>query len=144
MKIRKFKNSKIQKFENSKIPLKGSRMLIKLKTTTFRLAVSKMDQFKFAKMDQFKKAIKDNDTDKVLELEQEFNLHLKLALFHAIKENEEAAIDMIENGQSLALSLSQTNEEKINALTLKACRFKPSEDITTNFGSGILDNNMNK
>merc|ERR1712029_793446 len=100
-------------------------MGIKLKTTTFRLAVSKMDQFKFAKMDQFKKAIKDNDTDKVLELEQEFNLNLKLALFHAIKENEEAAIDMIENSQSLTLSLSETDELKRTPLILACDLQKP-------------------
>ena len=35
-------------------------------------------------------------------------------------------------------------EEKINASTLKACHFKASEDITTNFGSGTLDNNISK
>ena len=35
-------------------------------------------------------------------------------------------------------------EEKINASTLKACHFKASEDITTNFGSGTLYNNINK
>merc|ERR1712029_1267478 len=85
--------------------------------------VSKMDQFKFAKMDQFKKAIKDNDTDKVLELEQEFNLHLKLALFHAIKENEKAAIEMIENSQSLNLSLSETDEDNWTPLRY-ACYLK--------------------
>ena len=34
--------------------------------------------------------------------------------------------------------------EKINALNLKACHFKASEDITTNFGSGTLDNNISK
>ena len=33
-------------------------------------------------------------------------------------------------------------EEKINASTLNACHFKASEDITTNFGSGTLDNNI--
>ena len=35
-------------------------------------------------------------------------------------------------------------QEKINATTLKACHFKASEDITTNFGSGTLDNNISK
>ena len=35
-------------------------------------------------------------------------------------------------------------EEKINASTLKACHFKASEDITTNFGSETLDNNISK
>ena len=35
-------------------------------------------------------------------------------------------------------------EEKINASTLKACHFKATEDITTNFGSGTLDNNISK
>jgi len=140
-KIQKFKNSKLQKFENSKIPLKGSRMLIKLKTTPFRLAVSKMDRFKYA--------IKDNDTDKALELKQEFGLDLKLALFDAIKEDEEAAIAMIENGQRLNLSLSQTNEHNQTPLILACCLKKPkivkailcqakAQDIAVNakYGSG--------
>ena len=35
-------------------------------------------------------------------------------------------------------------EEKISASNLKACHFKASEDITTNFGSGTLDNNRSK
>ena len=35
-------------------------------------------------------------------------------------------------------------EEKINASTLKACHFKASEDITTNFGSGTLNHNISK
>ena len=34
--------------------------------------------------------------------------------------------------------------EKINASTLKACHFKASEDVTTNFGSGTLDDNISK
>ena len=34
--------------------------------------------------------------------------------------------------------------EKINASALKACHFKASRYITTNFGSGTLDNNINK
>ena len=88
-------------------------MLIKLKTTPFRLSVSKMDQFK--------NAIKDNDTDKALELKQEFNLDLELALFDAIEEDEEAAIAMIENSQILTLSLTETNEDKMTPLLL-ACK----------------------
>ena len=35
-------------------------------------------------------------------------------------------------------------KEKINALTLMTCHFKASGDITTNLGSGTLDNNVNK
>ena len=35
-------------------------------------------------------------------------------------------------------------EEKINALTFKTCHFKGSGDITTNFGSGTLDIDINK
>ena len=35
-------------------------------------------------------------------------------------------------------------EEKINASILKTCHFKASGDTTTNFGSGTLDNNVNK
>merc|ERR1712141_501190 len=58
-----------------------------------------------SKMDRFKYAIKDNDTDKALELKQEFDLDLKRALFDAIKEDEEAAIAIIENCQRLNLSL---------------------------------------
>ena len=34
--------------------------------------------------------------------------------------------------------------EKVYASTLKACHFKASEDITTDFGSGTLDNNISK
>ena len=33
---------------------------------------------------------------------------------------------------------------KINVSTSKTCHFKASRDITTNFGSGALDNNVNK
>merc|ERR1712012_1240689 len=61
-------------------------------------------------MDRFKYAIKDNDTDKALELKQEFGLDLKLALFDAIEEDEEAAIAMIENSQRLTLSLIEKKE----------------------------------
>ena len=35
-------------------------------------------------------------------------------------------------------------EEKPNASTLKTCHFKASRDITTNFGSVTLGNNINK
>ena len=35
-------------------------------------------------------------------------------------------------------------EEKTNASTLKSCHFKASKDITTNFGSVTLGNNINK
>ena len=42
------------------------------------------------------------------------------------------------------LFLCSEIEEKTNASTLKACHFKASEDITTNFGSWILDNNIGK
>ena len=42
------------------------------------------------------------------------------------------------------LFLCSEIEEKINASTLKACHFKDSEDITTNFGSGTIDNNIKK
>ena len=73
-------------------------MLIKLKTTPFLLAVSKMDQFKNA---------------------------IKLALFHAIKEDEEAAIAMIENCQRLNLSLSEINEDKQTPLILACLLNKP-------------------
>ena len=41
-------------------------------------------------------------------------------------------------------SISLKKEEKINASTLKTCHFKASRDITTNFGSWALDNNLNK
>ena len=42
------------------------------------------------------------------------------------------------------LFLCSEVKEKINALTLKTCHFKASRDITTNFRSGTLDNNINK
>ena len=42
------------------------------------------------------------------------------------------------------LFLCSKIEEKITATTLKTCHFKASEDITTNFGSGFLDNNIDK
>ena len=35
-------------------------------------------------------------------------------------------------------------EEKTNASTLKTCHFKATRDITTNFGSGTLDNDISK
>ena len=35
-------------------------------------------------------------------------------------------------------------EEKTNASTLKTCHFKATRDITTNFGSVTLGNNINK
>ena len=35
-------------------------------------------------------------------------------------------------------------EEEICASNLQTCHFKASGDITTNFGSGTLDNNINK
>ena len=35
-------------------------------------------------------------------------------------------------------------EEKINASNLKTCHFKASGDITINFGSWTLDNDINK
>ena len=69
-------------------------------------------------MDQFKNAIKANDTDKALELKQEFDLDLKVALFDAIVEDEEFAIAMIDNSQRLALSLSETNGDKKTPLIL--------------------------
>merc|ERR1711953_1330496 len=67
-------------------------------------------------MDQFKNAIKDNDTDK----------DLKLALFDAIKEDEEAAIAMIENSQRLNLSLSEKNEKNNTPLFLACLLEKPN------------------
>ena len=86
-------------------------MLIKLKTTPFHLAVS----------------IKDNDTVKALELKkQEFDLDLKLALFDAIEEDEEAAIAIIENSQRLTLSLTETNEDKETPLQLAFKLGKPN------------------
>ena len=42
------------------------------------------------------------------------------------------------------LFLCSKIEEKVNALTLKTCHFKASRDITTNFGSVTLGNNINK
>ena len=42
------------------------------------------------------------------------------------------------------VSLCSEIEEKINASTLETCHFKASGDITTNFGSWTLDNNINK
>ena len=65
-------------------------------------------------MDQFKTAIKDDDIDKALELKQEFDLDLKLALFDAIRKDEDLAIAMIENCQRLTLSLTETNEDKLS------------------------------
>merc|ERR1712062_763962 len=79
-----------------------------------------------SKMDQFKNAIKDNDTDKALELKQEFDLDLKLALFDAIKEDEEAAIALIENSQRLTLSLSEKNEKNDTPLFLACLLKKPN------------------
>merc|ERR1712029_553519 len=78
-----------------------------------------------SKMDQFKNAIRDNDTDKALELKQKFDLDLKFALFDAIKEDEKAAIDMIENSQSLTLSLSETDGEERTPLILAGDLKKP-------------------
>ena len=56
-------------------------------------------------------------------------------------------------GSNISTSLKMTSlqswsfneiEEKINASTLKTFHFKASGDITTNFGSWTLDNNINK
>ena len=47
-------------------------------------------------------------------------------------------------GIDFFLFLFSEIEEKTNASTLKTCHFKASRDITTNFGSGTLDNNINK
>ena len=45
--------------------------------------------------------------------------------------------------EALIISLNK-KRKKINASTLKACHFKASGDITTNFGSWTLHNNINK
>ena len=42
------------------------------------------------------------------------------------------------------LYFTKWKEEKINISTLKSCHFKASRDITTNFGTGTLDNIINK
>ena len=62
--------------------------------------------------------------------------------------------EIIQGGQSCLLTfghlfvlLSRVPEPKLVVISLpalKTCHFKASEDITTNFGSGTLDNNVNK
>ena len=88
-------------------------MLIKLKKNDSILSCS-------FKMDQFKTAIKDDDIDKALELKQEFNLDLKLALLDAIRDDEEFAMSLIDASDRIDLPLSEANEDNQTPL-LWAC-----------------------
>ena len=77
------------------------------------------------KMDQFKTAIKDDDIDKALELKQEFNLDLKLALFDAIRDDEEFAMSLIDASDRIDLPLSEANEDNQTPLLLACGLEKP-------------------
>ena len=76
-------------------------------------------------LNALKKAIDDKDFDQVESIKNKFIMSFKFALFHAIEENEEAAIAMIENSQQLALSLSETNEKEQTPLILACALKKP-------------------
>ena len=76
-------------------------------------------------MDQFKTAIKDDDIDKALELKQEFNLDLKLALFDAIRDDEEFAMSLIDASDRIDLPLNEANEDNQTPLLLAFGLEKP-------------------
>ena len=78
------------------------------------------------KMDQFKTAIKDDDIDKALELKQEFNLDLKLALFDATRDDEEFAMSLIDASDRIDLPLSEANEDNQTPLSWACGLEKPS------------------
>merc|ERR1712062_774706 len=64
--------------------------------------------------------IEDKDFDQAECIKNKFIMSFKFALFHAIKEDEETAIALIDNNQRLTLSLSKTNEVKDTPL-ISAC-----------------------
>ena len=69
-----------------------------------------------------KKAIEEGDFDQVESIKSKFIMNLGfVAVFHAIREDEEFAIAMIDNCQRLTLSLSETNEDK-NTPLIRACQ----------------------
>ena len=92
------------------------------------------------KLDILKKTIKRKEFSTALELNQEFKLDLKKVLFDAIGNDEEFAMSLIKEHESLSLPLGEANEYNKTLLFL-ACdleKLKIAEAILTKGGKKNL------